>query len=79
MGLPIIFKGKGLNEKIYIKGTKNPVLTINKEYFRPAEVDLLIGNPAKAKEILGWEPTTKFSELVTKMMKADLKRNGVNL
>ncbi|MDD3012234.1 MAG: GDP-mannose 4,6-dehydratase [Candidatus Gastranaerophilales bacterium] len=46
---------------------------IDPRYFRPAEVDLLIGNPAKAKEQLGWEPKVKFRELVKLMVEADLK------
>jgi GDPmannose 4,6-dehydratase len=48
------------------------VVEVSPSYFRPTEVDLLIGNPAKAKEKLGWEAETKFSELVSLMVKADL-------
>jgi GDPmannose 4,6-dehydratase len=48
------------------------VVEVSPSYFRPTEVDLLIGNPAKAKEKLGWEAKKKFSELVSLMVKADL-------
>jgi len=50
---------------------------IDPRYFRPAEVDLLIGNPAKAKEQLGWEPKVKFRDLVKLMVEADLKAENI--
>jgi GDPmannose 4,6-dehydratase len=50
---------------------------IDPRYFRPAEVDLLIGNSAKAREQLGWEPKVKFRDLVKLMVEADLKAEGV--
>ena len=46
---------------------------IDAKYFRPAEVDLLIGDPSKAKKILGWEPKVKFKDLVKMMVEADIK------
>lgn len=49
-------------------------VVIDEKFYRPAEVDLLIGNPAKAKTKLGWEPKVKFKELVNMMVEADLKR-----
>jgi GDPmannose 4,6-dehydratase len=54
------------------KGT--PIVFIDPDYYRPTEVDLLIGNPNKAKEILGWEAKTTFNNLVTLMIKADLEK-----
>lgn len=51
---------------------ENVLVRVDARYFRPTEVDVLIGNPAKAKEALGWEPTTKFEDLVTEMVNADL-------
>ncbi len=50
------------------------IVRINPKFYRPAEVDLLIGSPAKAKEKLGWEPKTSFEDLVAMMMEADRKR-----
>jgi GDPmannose 4,6-dehydratase len=49
------------------------LVRIDPKYFRPTEVDILIGNPAKAKRVLGWEPTTLFVDLVDEMVEADLK------
>ena len=50
------------------------VVEVSPSYFRPTEVDLLIGNPTKAKEKLGWEAKTKFSELVSLMVKTDFEK-----
>ncbi len=50
------------------------LVKINKEFFRPAEVSLLLANPEKAKRQLGWQPTISFDQLVTEMVKADLER-----
>jgi GDPmannose 4,6-dehydratase len=47
-------------------------VTVDQRFFRPAEVDLLIGDPSKARTSLGWEPTTKFEALVTMMVDADI-------
>ena len=51
------------------------VMRVNPKFYRPAEVDLLIGNPAKAKTKLGWEPTTTLEQLCQMMVEADLRRN----
>ena len=51
-------------------------MRVNPKFYRPAEVDLLIGNPARAKEKLGWEPKTTLEELCTMMVEADLRRNA---
>ena len=73
--LKINFKwvGKGLN-KVAIDTDKNKVIIkINKDYFRPAEVDLLIGRSTKAKKILKWKPETSLEKLVKIMIDFDLK------
>jgi GDPmannose 4,6-dehydratase len=49
------------------------VLRINPKFYRPAEVDLLVGNPTKAREVLGWIPNVTFEKLVTRMMAEDNK------
>ena len=81
VGITLEFKGKGINEKAYVKEAENPkypvkigqeVLAIDPKYFRPTEVELLIGDPSKAKEKLGWVPETTLSELVKDMMQSDL-------
>ena len=55
--------------------TGNTLVSINPKFYRPTEVDLLIGNPAKAKDTLGWEPKTTLEELCRMMVEADLRRN----
>ena len=81
IGVELDFKGEGLNEIATIAASNNPkyklekgkeVLAIDPKYFRPTEVDLLIGDPSKAKEKLGWEPKIKLEELVNDMMTSDL-------
>lgn len=69
----IEWKGEGVNEKGYDKKTGKVIIEIDPKYFRPAEVDLLLGDSSKAKEKLNWEPETTFEELVEIMMKHDLK------
>lgn len=69
------FKGKNESEIAVDKVTGKTVMKINPKFYRPAEVDLLIGNPAKAKAKLGWEPKTSLEELCTMMVAADLRRN----
>ncbi|HVJ85067.1 MAG TPA: GDP-mannose 4,6-dehydratase [Caulifigura sp.] len=71
-GMPITWQGTGENE--HALGPDGRVLIrIDPAYFRPAEVDLLLGNPAKAKAKLGWEPKVKFEGLVKMMVDADLE------
>jgi len=74
IGIEIIWKGTEANEKGIELKTGKTLVEISPEFFRPAEVDLLIGNPKKAAEKLGWRPKTKFKDLVRIMVEADLKR-----
>jgi GDPmannose 4,6-dehydratase len=67
-GMKIEWMGEGLNEVGYDWNTKRPVIKVDPKYFRPAEVESLLGNPTKAKEKLGWEPETSFTELVEDMV-----------
>ena len=71
------WKGKGVKEIGIDKKTKKVIIRIDPKYFRPAEVDLLLGNPAKVRKKLGWKPKTKFKELVKIMLEYDLKKEGV--
>jgi GDPmannose 4,6-dehydratase len=72
VGLPLTFEGEGIDE--VGRDEKGIVrVQVNPYYFRPAEVELLIGNPAKAKAELGWEPKVRFEELVRIMAEADWK------
>jgi len=74
LGEEIIWKGKGIDEKGIMKSTGQEIIAIDPRYFRPTEVDILIGNPAKAKEMLGWQPKTTFKELVKIMVNSDFKK-----
>jgi len=73
-GWEILWEGKGVHEKGRDARTGKVLISVDPHFFRPAEVDLLLGNPAKAKLRLGWEPRVRFPELVEIMMKADLSR-----
>lgn len=66
------WRGEGVDEVGFCKNRNKVIIKINPKYYRPAEVDLLLGDPTKAKDILGWTPTTKFKKLVEKMMIHDL-------
>lgn len=73
-GIDIIYKGSGLEEIGLNKKTGKIILKINPKYYRPSEVDLLIGNPAKANFILNWYSKTSASELAKMMVEEDIKR-----
>lgn len=72
------WKGLGINEILIDKKTKRTIVKINPKYFRPSEVDLLLGDPQKIKNEIGWEPKVKFKELVKIMMEYDLKNCKYN-
>jgi len=66
-GLNLEWQGEGLNEVAVDKITKRTVVAVDEKYFRPAEVESLLGDPSKAKQKLGWEPTISFDQLVEDM------------
>jgi GDPmannose 4,6-dehydratase len=81
VGVELEFKGEGVNEKAFVVSCNNEefqlklgkeILSIDPNYFRPTEVDLLIGDPTKAKEKLGWVPEHNLASLVKDMMQADV-------
>ena len=74
-GIAVNFKGSEEKEIAVDTATGKTVLRINPKFYRPAEVELLIGDPAKAKAKLGWEPKTTLEELCQMMVEADLRRN----
>lgn len=73
IGVQIIWQGEGVNEKGLDKDSNKTLITINPEFFRPAEVDLLLGNPQKAEAELGWKRKVDFPGLVKLMVKHDLE------
>ena len=81
-GIELEFKGEGVDEKAYVVSCSNPeykieigkeVVSVDPKYFRPTEVDLLLGDPTKAEQKLGWTREYRLEELVNDMMKSDLK------
>ena len=74
-GVTVDFKGEAENEVGIDSATGKTVLRVNPKFYRPAEVELLIGNPEKAKQKLGWEPKTTLEQLCAMMVEADLRRN----
>jgi len=79
LGMDIKWRGKGVKEEGVDLNTGNVVIKIDPYYFRPTEVDLLIGDYAKAKRIMDWEPSVKFQELVEIMVDADLETQKRNI
>ncbi|WP_337879005.1 GDP-mannose 4,6-dehydratase [Rheinheimera sp.] len=75
--IAIEWQGNGEAEKAIDVSTGKVIVQVNPKFYRPAEVDLLIGNPAKAKAVLGWEPKTTLEELCQMMVEADLRRNTI--
>ena len=82
VGIELDFIGEGVDEKAVVKSCKNPeyqiqlgteVLSVDPKYFRPTEVDLLIGDPTKANTKLGWVPKYDLAFLVKDMMQSDIK------
>lgn len=78
LGFDLVWQGKGLKEIGIDKKTNKTIIQIDPYYFRPAEVDLLIGDCTKAKKLLGWEPKTKFKELVEIMAQSDYEFENKN-
>ncbi|KAJ3744266.1 GDP-mannose 4,6-dehydratase [Lentinula detonsa] len=72
VGIKLTWSGSGVDEEARDVKTGKVVVKVDPQYFRPAEVDLLLGNPAKAERMLGWKRQVKFDELVKEMVEADL-------
>ena len=73
VGIELKWEGRGVNEKGVDEKSGAPLVEIDPRYFRPAEVDLLIGDPSKAMKILGWKPRVQLPELVKMMVTHDLE------
>jgi GDPmannose 4,6-dehydratase len=72
-GFEIEWEGQGVNEVGRDKRSGREIVRVNPRYYRPAEVELLIGDASKAKAVLGWQPTVRFEELVEMMVRSDLE------
>lgn len=75
-GIDVVWEGNGLNEIGRDAATGKVVVKVNPKFFRPAEVDVLLGNPAKAESRLGWQREISFQELVERMVRNDLAQLG---
>lgn len=73
-GLPLEWRGTGMHEVGICTTSGKPVVRINPKYYRPAEVELLIGDPSRARDELGWQARTSLEELCAMMVEADLRR-----
>ena len=71
-GIQVQWQGTGVDEIGIDKATGKTIVKVNKDFFRPAEVQLLLGNPAKAEEKLGWKREISFAELVQRMVDNDM-------
>lgn len=74
LGMPIDWEGEGANERGVSTATRKPLVVVDPKYYRPTEVDLLIGDATKAKQKLGWAPKTTFEDLVIMMAQADFEK-----
>lgn len=75
-GVTLSWEGKGLHEKAINNATGKVLVCVNPEFFRPAEVELLLGDPSKAEEKLGWRRKVSFEELIERMVKHDMMLEG---
>ena len=73
MGIKISWRGSGIDEKGVDEKTGRVLVEIDTRYFRPTEVELLVGDPAKARRKLGWHHTVGFAELVAEMVRSDIE------
>ena len=76
-GIMIVWQGKGVEETGQDQVSGRTLVRIDPQYYRPAEVEQLLGDPTKARTKLNWEPKVKFSELVSMMVEADIKGEGI--
>jgi GDPmannose 4,6-dehydratase len=77
IGVALEWRGHGAEETGFCKKTSKTLVKVNPSFFRPAEVDELIGDPSRARELLGWEAQTRLEELCRLMVEADIRRNKI--
>lgn len=78
-GIELVWTGKGVNEKGVCKKTGKELVVVDERYFRPTEVDLLLGDPSKAERELGWRRKTDFEALVNGMVESDCRQLGLTI
>jgi len=79
VGRPVVWRGEGLLEEGVDEKTGQVLVQVSEKYFRPTEVDTLLGDPAKATAKLGWKPEISFKELIYEMLECDMKAAGLTL
>merc|ERR1712050_507744 len=79
VGRPITWRGSGIEEEGVDIKTGQVLVQVSPKYFRPTEVETLLGDPKKAREELGWTPEIPFKELVHEMLEYDMKQCGLSL
>mmetsp|Transcript_121779 Transcript_121779/g.345179 ORF Transcript_121779/g.345179 Transcript_121779/m.345179 type:complete len:364 (-) Transcript_121779:90-1181(-) len=79
VGRPVVWRGEGLSEEGIDEKTGEVMVKVSEKYFRPTEVETLLGDPTKAREKMGWTPDTPFKELIHEMLEFDMKRVGLEL
>ena len=79
LNINLQWRGEGIEEVGIDADTGKVIIKINPKFYRPAEVDILLGDPTKAKNLLGWMPDTSLEELCSIMVEADLGRNKLLL
>ena len=77
IGIDLTWQGQGIDEEGICKKTNKTLVKVNPAFFRPAEVDQLIGDPSRAQELLGWRAQTSLEELCRLMVEADIRRNKI--
>jgi GDPmannose 4,6-dehydratase len=77
-GIDIEWRGEGVDERGYVRGTDLCLIEVDPRYFRPTEVDLLLGDPSKAERELGWRATTTLEEMIVEMVNSDIREHAAN-
>jgi GDPmannose 4,6-dehydratase len=77
IGVELHWRGQGVDEQGICKKTGKTLIKVNPAFFRPAEVDTLIGDASRAQEMLGWKAQTTLEELCRLMVEADMRRNKI--
>ena len=74
LSIELVWEGSGVDEKGIDSTSGKKIIEINPKYYRPAEVDLLLGDSSKAKKVLGWDNNTSFESLVSMMVNSDFEK-----
>jgi GDPmannose 4,6-dehydratase len=77
VGVELLWRGTGTEEEGICQKTGRPRVKVNSAFFRPAEVDHLVGDSSRAKAVLGWEARTSLADLCSIMVEADVRRNKI--